>query len=153
MPAASTGTNKAELLRLQQELTAKMLEYTQVWLLFLVPFQTLFTWLFFRRSGYNLAETFVLICYVSVFQNLVHIPFVLISYLTGGEFISPLFMTSAILSVCYSFYAVADVYQQRTVTGWLKSVSSYTVAFLCYLVVFILVARQLAFSILEQHQH
>lgn len=37
MPAASTGTNKAELLRLQQELTAKMLEYTQVWLLFLVP--------------------------------------------------------------------------------------------------------------------
>lgn len=131
---------REEAKEVQSELSQAMLEYMQVWLLFVVPFYTLFSWLFFKKQIYNKAETFIMVCFVSAMQNLAGIPFYLLAYFTGTGMSGTFFIGSAVASIGYTLYAMMDFYQAYSFVGFLKALVSYVVSFVTYLISFMVIA-------------
>lgn len=123
----------------QNELGQWMLDYMQVWLLFAVPFSALFNWLFFKKQKYNLAETFLMSCYLNAMQNIISLPFLLVILVLPPSALWNLYMFSGVASFGFSTYALMSFYRAQTVSGFLKALSSVVLSLVTFLIVFMVV--------------
>jgi hypothetical protein len=82
--------------------------------------------LFFRKSGYNIYEIFILLCYVSGIQFLFHTIALIPEVLIHSGFIT----ISAIISTIYSFWAIGQFFDRKKAKSYLKVIFSFIVGYL-----------------------
>ena len=87
--------------------------------------------LFFRKSGYNLYEIFVFLCYVSGLQILFHS----IALIPQKFLHSDSLTIAAIITTLYSFWAIGQFFDGKKAKNYLNAVLSFIVGIL---VVFIM---------------
>ena len=134
------GNNK-----LGMEFSRYIFDHPSLVLLLLIPNIALFSWLFFRRSGYNYAEHFVLNAFLMGEVSLIGVISNPVYKLIGYDSNPTMFYASTavqmVVWVSYMGWGYTQFFQpRRKWTGWLKSVlallSGY---FLLIIVVSILV--------------
>jgi hypothetical protein len=82
--------------------------------------------LFFRKSGYNIYEIFVLLCYVSGIQVLFHTVALIPEAFIRSGFIT----VSTIISTLYSFWAIGQFFDGKKAKNYLKTVLSFIVGYI-----------------------
>ena len=84
--------------------------------------------LFFRKSGYNLFEIFVLFCYVSGISTLLSSVIFIIQGLTQLSLIYP----ATLLTMIYSIWATGQFFDGRKAGSYIKAFLSYTLGWLIF---------------------
>ena len=77
--------------------------------------------LFFKKSGYNLFEIFILLCYVCGMQTLLISVASIIQALTHSDFM----LISIVILTFYSFWAIGQFFEKNKAKSYIKAVLSF----------------------------
>jgi len=82
--------------------------------------------LFFRKSGYNIFEIYILLCYVCGITTLIDSVFVILQPLTHFNIVQVLFIIESI----YITWAVGQFFDRKKASSYIKAFLSYIVGYL-----------------------
>lgn len=109
--------NKEELIAKSQKTVRDFMErYLNVLFIASVPFMAFLCWGFYRRKGYNLAEHFVINCFMASVANSIIIVFTLLAVL--WEPMSPIGM---LIAMIYYLYAMMSIYKNLSFWGFIQT--------------------------------
>lgn len=97
----------------------------------LMPLLAVLTWLFFRKSGHNLAENLILNVFVLAQLTLYFIPVAIIPFLIMPSYVVWWFSLYLLLSLAYSFVAYKQFFKQ----SWTKTILKGIAVQIIYVVV------------------
>ena len=101
----------------------------------IIPFISFFSWLFFRKSRYNLLENVVLFLYTNgiiIFFSLFNLLFCLIS-------LKSVFYTGPVINIftiVYFIWAQVQFHQQKTFWGVIKAIAVYIISMALFSMLF-----------------
>jgi hypothetical protein len=109
-----------------QEITKK---YSDKFIFIIVLFFSFFTFLFFRKSGYNLTENLVINAFMSSISNVFSIITTILALITGELYFM---IAGTVLSVVYSIYYWVNVYNRKSVGGVFRSILVYLTSYFTF---------------------
>ena len=87
--------------------------------------------LFFRKSGYNLCEIFVLCCYLAGIGTLISSVFFIIQGLTNY----PLILIATTITAIYHIWGAAQFFDKKKINSYIKTFLSYFIVYLCTVII------------------
>lgn len=104
------GSDK--MVKAQKENNAKVLEHNRIMNLIFLPFLSLLTWLFFKKSGFNYAENLVFNVLCMAQLLLFFIPICIIYIFIPGQ-IGLLMLLYGLIYLAYTYLALQQFFRQR----------------------------------------
>ena len=101
-----------------------MIDYQGYFSLLIGFFIAFWLKLFFRKSGYNLYEIFVFLCYITGIPSLIFSVILTFQVLVHQNFIP----ISAFIALIYQIWATGQFFNKRKVTSYIKALFSYVLA-------------------------
>ena len=130
------------------EASAKLVDvynkYFNIFVLLSLPFIACASFWFFKKPSYNLAEHFVINCYLFAIQNGIYIVMFPLFYFFSGAFI-----IYFILSTLYQIYFYLKIFNVKALSGSLKTIASLITAYALYYIFLIAIGIVYALIVIK----
>lgn len=98
-------------------------------------FIALWAKLFFRKSNYNFYEILIMLCFVMGMGMLIFSIFVVIQGITHVN----LMTTASVIGIAYCIWAIAQFYDQKKISTYIKSICAYILGMITFWVSIVLI--------------
>jgi hypothetical protein len=127
---SNTSENAENLKTFNQIYQDYFLDYLNIWFGFAVIFTTLFSFLFFKKSGYNIIEHFIINIYIFSQQSLIFIFLIVIMKIYPGT----LWLYFALTTV-YAIWCYNDIFEGHFYSKLFKSILVVSLSTMLYFLV------------------
>lgn len=140
MPEAELKKIDEGKMKFEEFLMDTFSNYYNVMMLLFLPFISLFTFLFYKKCGYNFAEHFIFNTYVLSFQNLLYLltmPILYFSFVTGSAL-------QVIIAFGYFFYACQRFFDMKFWPSFGRSSMAILLAYILYMIAMMIIMTVVA---------
>jgi hypothetical protein len=124
-----------EVQRVQQQFNEGLKKYLNVIPLVLIPIISLFSYLFFRKKGWNYAEHLVLNAYLQGQLALIGLPFIITGVAVSMHFAVQAMYAILIIGIFYAAYVYKNFFRVNMLQAFLKYLFTFLITYFIFMLV------------------